>query len=92
MCGWSSSSGCWATCLRRNGFPLAPLLIAFILEPILESSFRQSLLISGGSLAIFVTHPISAIFLGVAFLGIIWMIISGLRNNKLAKSNGLANH
>ena len=28
--------------LRRNGFPLAPLLIAFMLEPILESSFRQS--------------------------------------------------
>jgi putative tricarboxylic transport membrane protein len=78
--------------LRRNGFPLAPLLIAFMLEPILEGSFRQSMLMSGGSLAIFATHPISAIFLGVAFLGIIWMVISGLRNNKLAKSNGLANH
>jgi putative tricarboxylic transport membrane protein len=56
--------------LRRNGFPLAPLLIAFILEPILESSFRQSLLISQGSLIVFVTHPISAVFLALSVLGV----------------------
>ena len=74
--------------LRRNGFPLAPLLIAFMLEPILEGSFRQSMLMSGGSMAIFATHPISAIFLGIAFIGIIWMVISGLRKQRLAKANG----
>jgi len=60
--------------LRRNGFPVAPLLIAFILEPILESSFRQSLLISQGSLMIFVTHPISAAFLILSVTGILLTI------------------
>jgi putative tricarboxylic transport membrane protein len=60
--------------LRRNGFPLAPLLIAFILEPILESSFRQSLLISQGSLMIFVTHPISAVFLALSVVGVLLTI------------------
>ncbi|MBU1156523.1 MAG: tripartite tricarboxylate transporter permease [Proteobacteria bacterium] len=66
--------------LRRNGFPLAPLLIAFMLEPILEGAFRQSLLMSGGSMAIFFTHPISGTFLGLTAVGIVWMVIGGVRN------------
>ena len=68
--------------LRRNGFPLAPLLIAFMLEPILESSFRQSLLISGGSLAIFVTRPISGLLLALAAVGIIWTVIGTYRKSR----------
>lgn len=56
--------------LRKNGFPVAPLLIAFILEPILESSFRQSLLMSHGSLSIFITHPISAVFILFSAIGV----------------------
>ena len=73
--------------LRRNGFPLAPMLIAFMLEPILEGAFRQSLLISGGSMSIFVTHPISGSFLGLAAAGILWIVIKGLRH-KLRTSSG----
>lgn len=65
--------------LRRNGFPLAPLLIAFILEPILESSFRQSLLISQGSLLVFITHPISAVFLALSVVGVILTIRGTLK-------------
>ena len=78
--------------LRRNGFPLAPLLIAFMLEPILESSFRQSMLMSGGSLAIFATHPISAVFLSLAILGVLWMGLDGVRKKKNSKANGPAKH
>lgn len=66
--------GVFGYVLRKNGFPVAPLLIAFILEPILESSFRQSLLISQGSLAIFFTHPISALFLSLSAIGIFFTI------------------
>ncbi|KIX11135.1 tripartite tricarboxylate transporter permease [Dethiosulfatarculus sandiegensis] len=57
--------------LRKNGFPVAPLLIAFILEPILESSLRQSLLMSHGSPMIFFTHPISATFLALSVVGVV---------------------
>ena len=68
--------------LRRNGFPVAPLLIAFMLEPILEGAFRQSLLMSGGSLGIFVTHPISGALLGLAITGIVWSVITSLRKSR----------
>lgn len=43
-------------------FPAAPFLIAFILGPLLENTFRQSLLMSGGSLEIFLRGPITVIF------------------------------
>lgn len=66
--------------LRKNEFPVAPLLIAFILEPILEASFRQSLLISHGSLLIFVTHPISAIFLALSAVGVVLTIKGKFKN------------
>ncbi len=38
----------------------APLLLAFILGPMLENALRQSLIVSSGSFRIFVTRPISA--------------------------------
>jgi putative tricarboxylic transport membrane protein len=52
--------------LRRYGYEPAPLVLAFILGPILENTLRQSLIMSGGELSIFVTRGISAAFLAVA--------------------------
>jgi len=46
----------------------APLVLAFILTPILESNFRQALIQSKGSLVVFFTRPISAVCLGISFL------------------------
>ncbi len=68
--------------LRKNGFPVAPLLIAFILEPILESSFRQSLLISQGSVTIFFTRPISCIFIVLSVVGV-GLTIRGKRKESI---------
>ena len=44
-------------------FPLPPILMGLILGPIAEESMRQSLVVSDGSWTIFVTKPISAMFL-----------------------------
>lgn len=54
--------------MRKFGYEAAPLILAYILGPLLENALRQSLLISGGSFLIFVSRPISAIALGFAFL------------------------
>lgn len=45
--------------LRKAQFELAPLALALILGPQLETSFRQALVISDGSFAPFVTRPIA---------------------------------
>ena len=54
--------------MKKFGYEGAPLILAYVLGPMLENSLRQSLLISGGSFLIFVSRPISAIALGFAFL------------------------
>jgi putative tricarboxylic transport membrane protein len=54
--------------MRKFGYEGAPLILAYVLGPMLENALRQSLLISQGSFLIFVTRPISAIALGFAFL------------------------
>ncbi len=45
--------------MQKLGYEPAPLALAYVLGPILENSLRQSLMLSGGSFAIFVTRPIS---------------------------------
>ncbi|GAB3708874.1 tripartite tricarboxylate transporter permease [Mariniluteicoccus flavus] len=51
----------WA--MKKTGFEPGPLVLAFVLGPILEQAFRQSMLISNGNPAIFVTRPISGTIL-----------------------------
>ncbi|MEX2540560.1 MAG: tripartite tricarboxylate transporter permease [Trueperaceae bacterium] len=59
--------------MKKFNFPIAPLLIGFILGPLVEIALRQSLLLSRGSLDIFVTHPISLLFLLLALGTIAWV-------------------
>jgi putative tricarboxylic transport membrane protein len=53
---------------RKFGYELAPLVIAFVLGPMLETSLRQSLLISKGDIFIFFVRPISVVCLAIALL------------------------
>ncbi|MFA6507319.1 MAG: tripartite tricarboxylate transporter permease [Treponemataceae bacterium] len=54
--------------MKRFGYEPAPLVLGFVLGPMFENAFRQSLIISRGNWAIFATRPISATFLIIAFL------------------------
>jgi putative tricarboxylic transport membrane protein len=59
--------------MNKLEFPVAPLLIGFILGPLVEIGLRQSLIISHGSVKIFFERPISAAFLTLAMATIIWV-------------------
>jgi len=54
----------------------APLMLGFILGPMLEENFRRALLLSRGSFATFVTRPISGTLLGLVALFIIWQVVA----------------
>jgi len=49
--------------MRKFDYPLAPLLIAFVLGPMLENALRQALIMSDGDIGIFISRPISLGFL-----------------------------
>jgi putative tricarboxylic transport membrane protein len=51
---------------RKTGVPVAPLVLAAVLVETLETSLRQSLILSGGSPLVFFTRPISAVVLAAA--------------------------
>ncbi|HET8542411.1 MAG TPA: tripartite tricarboxylate transporter permease [Anaeromyxobacter sp.] len=54
--------------MLKLGYPVVPLVLALVLGKLSENSLRQALIISGGSLSIFVERPISAALLAVAAL------------------------
>jgi putative tricarboxylic transport membrane protein len=49
-------------------FPVAPILLGYVLGPMIEENFRRALLLSRGDMAIFVQQPISAVILGIIVL------------------------
>jgi putative tricarboxylic transport membrane protein len=49
--------------LRRLKYDLAPLVLALILGPMMERSFREAMMISRGDLSVFVSRPISGTIL-----------------------------
>jgi putative tricarboxylic transport membrane protein len=56
--------------MQRGNFPVAPLILALILGPMAEENYRRSLVLSDGSVAIFVQRPIAATLLALAVLSI----------------------
>lgn len=54
--------------MRLYNYPLAPLILAVVLGPLLEVNLRQSLLLSANSPEIFLTRPITATLLAATVL------------------------
>ena len=65
--------------LRKMRFEPAPLLLGFILGPMLEENFRRAMLISEGDLSVFVTRPISAGFLAVSAALLMMVLVPSMR-------------
>jgi TctA family transporter len=65
--------------LRKMRFEPAPLLLGFILGPMLEENFRRAMLISEGDLSVFVTRPISAGFLAVSAGLLVMVLLPSMR-------------
>ncbi len=65
--------------LRKFDYEEAPLILAFILGPILEQAFRQSLIMSNGSLTIFLTRPIALVALALSVALLISTVVGSLR-------------
>lgn len=70
---------------RKWGFSMGPFALAYVLSPIMEQSFRQSMTISDNGFAIFVTRPASIVILliGIAVfvLAPLWSKYSRRRNS-----------
>jgi putative tricarboxylic transport membrane protein len=61
-------------------FSVAPILLGYVLGPLVEENFRRALLLSRGDLAIFVQRPISAGFIGACALLVAVQMFFALRS------------
>lgn len=67
--------------------PVTPIVLAVILGPLAEQSFRQAMLQSGNEASVFFTRPISAIFLIIATITFITPFIRSYFGKKKESSN-----
>jgi len=59
--------------------PRPPLVLALVLAPLMETSLRQSLMLSRGSLSIFIERPLSAVLVVAVFGMLALPIIRAIR-------------
>lgn len=78
--------------MLRLEIPAAPFLIAFILGPLLENNFRQSMLMSGGNLEVLARGPITWFFWGLTILTIAAIVRTSLKARAQRREEALRDH
>jgi TctA family transporter len=60
----------------------APLILGFILGPMMEENLRRAMLLSRGDPSVFVTKPISAVLLGIAVILLLIVVAPAVRQKR----------
>jgi TctA family transporter len=60
----------------------APLMLGFILGPMLEENFRRAMLLSRGHFSAFLTRPISGSLLALIGLFVLWQLLAFWRQSR----------
>ena len=66
----------------KLGCEPAPLLLGFILGPMMEENLRRALLLSRGDWSVFATRPISAVMLGMAAVLLLIIVAPSIRKKR----------
>ncbi|HBB16355.1 MAG TPA: transporter [Syntrophus sp. (in: bacteria)] len=65
--------------MKKYEYEAGPLVLAFILGPMLETALRQSLIVAHGSFSIFMQKPISMVSLVITILFLLFPLIPFLK-------------
>lgn len=74
--------GIFGYLMRKFGFEPAPLVLAFVLGPLLENNLRKALILSQGDLVTFMQRPISAVCLVIALAILLSPLLPSLRKKR----------
>lgn len=67
--------------LRKADYPLAPLVLAIVLGPLMEKSFRQTLIAEQGNILAFFERPLSGTFMCLALFFFLLPVIKYVRRS-----------
>jgi putative tricarboxylic transport membrane protein len=62
--------------LRRDGYPIAPIVLGLILGGMFEENFRRAVKLAGGNYAVFFTKPICLLFIAFSVLSVLLPVLS----------------
>jgi putative tricarboxylic transport membrane protein len=68
--------------LIKHGFEPAPMLLGFVLGPLMEENLRRAMLIARGDVTVFFTRPISAGLLALAAFLLVLAALPALRKKR----------
>jgi putative tricarboxylic transport membrane protein len=68
--------------LIKHDFEPAPMLLGFVLGPLMEENLRRAMLIARGDVSVFFTRPISAVLLGIAGLLLVLAALPMVRKRR----------
>jgi putative tricarboxylic transport membrane protein len=74
--------------MKRFDYKPTPLILAFVLGPILETALRRSLILSEGSFLIFFQRPVSATLLVAALCVLVFPFVSRMLVRTMGGRNG----
>jgi putative tricarboxylic transport membrane protein len=78
MLGW----GALGYFFNKVGVQPAPMVLGFVLGPMLEENFRRAMLLSDGDPAVFIQRPISATLLAVTAILLVVLIFPAIRRKR----------
>jgi putative tricarboxylic transport membrane protein len=73
---------------KKLKYPLAPLVLALVLGDMAEASFRQAMLLSQGSLAIFWSNPLVGSIAGLAVVMLVWPLWGAAKKAMTRRGGG----
>jgi len=65
--------------LVKHDFEPAPMILGFVLGPLMEENLRRAMLIARGDATVFLTRPISAGLLAISTLMLVLAVLPTLR-------------
>ena len=71
--------------LRKADYPMAPLVLALVLGPLMEKSFRQTLISEQGNIMAFLERPLSATFIALSAIFFLLPMLNALRRRARTK-------
>jgi len=71
--------------MRKADYPMAPLVLALVLGPLMEKSFRQTLISEQGNVLAFIERPLSATFIAISAVFFLLPLLKYVKKSKRAQ-------
>ncbi|MGJ8623112.1 MAG: tripartite tricarboxylate transporter permease [Yoonia sp.] len=68
--------------LRKADYPMAPLVLALVLGPLMEKSFRQTLIAEQGNVLAFIERPLSGTFVAISLVFFLFPLVKYFKRGR----------